>query len=529
MWSPDTDAGYLQAKYKQAKSEANSAQTALQNEVTKLRKDNLELQLRLRDIEVANDDYERKDRIVKSSLEEMETNYHIYLEKSIIQQEQIQAGEEEREKLRIEEQRLRDELSDLKVEQEITIEKLNNALAMAAKFGNGSLHHIPPPTTFHSPLSETSSVTTDSPSTPITHATSASHSINSTPPSPPMSEVSTTPSHSSRISKPLDDPAATPRPIRYQQKTLRKPRASISNGSALPQPSRPPQQNASRSLNHVRGLIGQMQRLEQRVQYARSNLPGANGIHTPPRALPRPPSQTPPNLVGSTASIRSMKKPRPTSTSSTTSSVTDYEERSLPGGFTSNHRMSFGAGMIERPGSRLSRGHPERPLSRTSERPLSRTSERPMSRTSLSRPQSRTSLAGPVESKIPQRPQSRVSGRQTPVSSGYYNGYAAPPEYDLNRTIKKTTAGDRRSAGWQNGIGEEVAAVQKTPSPGMIGRRSTVGKESGIPGPGLSALPRPRGSIGGGGGVSGVPVSTRRVSIARGGKKPSLGGVGETY
>ena len=45
------------AKYKQAKSEASSAQNTLQKETTELRDTNRALQLRLRDIEVANDDF----------------------------------------------------------------------------------------------------------------------------------------------------------------------------------------------------------------------------------------------------------------------------------------------------------------------------------------------------------------------------------------------------------------------------------------------------------------------------------------
>ncbi len=64
-------------KHKQAKGEANSAQAALEREVKGLRQEVLGFRQRVRDIEVANDDYERKARTTEVSLEDMEGRYQI--------------------------------------------------------------------------------------------------------------------------------------------------------------------------------------------------------------------------------------------------------------------------------------------------------------------------------------------------------------------------------------------------------------------------------------------------------------------
>ncbi|SLM39723.1 NUDE protein, C-terminal [Lasallia pustulata] len=107
------------SKYKQSKAEANSAQNTLQKEITPLRDTNRTIQLKLRDIEVANDDFERQARNTTSSLEDLKSKYNVAIERGVMLEEEIKLGEQEREALKIETQRLRDELFDLKVEAEI--------------------------------------------------------------------------------------------------------------------------------------------------------------------------------------------------------------------------------------------------------------------------------------------------------------------------------------------------------------------------------------------------------------------------
>ncbi|KAI5857560.1 NUDE protein [Tricharina praecox] len=431
-------------KYNKSKTEANSAQNLLQKEITSLREQNRAMQLRLRDMEVSNDDFERQERIVMSSLEDIESKYNHSLERGVMMEEEVRAGEQEREALRIEVQRLRDELSDLKVEQEITAEKLNNTLAMAAKYGNGSLHHVPPPK-FPSPLSDSSTILSDelgtSMTTPSVASTATPQSDHSGPPSPPMSEVSTTPSQCARLSIPCHD-ATTPRPRNFQPKFRKRSRgSSIGGNSALPMP-------ASRSLTQIRGLIGQMQRLEQRVQSARSKLPGP-AVTTPPRGSPHHPQMAPP-LTMNAITLRSHKKSRAPSVS-TASSVTSGGESNYSG------RLSYPA-VDNRPASRMAR--PESRAGGGIPRPESRVSGRT----------SRSSMSGnglDRTTTLPIRPQSRASfgGRMTPMTGHSFG------EYDISGS-------GRRSMGGQDG------------GFGMSNRRNTVNS-------GGSAIPLPRKSYGG--------------------------------
>ena len=84
--------GYLQTKYQKSKSESNSAQNVLEKEITTLRESNRTMQLRLRDMEVSNDDFERQERIVMSSLEDAESKYNHSLERGVMLEEEVRLG-----------------------------------------------------------------------------------------------------------------------------------------------------------------------------------------------------------------------------------------------------------------------------------------------------------------------------------------------------------------------------------------------------------------------------------------------------
>ncbi|GAB1740405.1 hypothetical protein NU219Hw_g5510t1 [Hortaea werneckii] len=185
-------------KHKQAKTEANSAQNALQKEVTALREGRRQLELRLRDIEVVNDDYERQARNTESSLEDMESKYNVTIERGVMLEEEVKVGEKEREELRIEAQRLRDELGELKVENEITQEKLRKADRVIEKLRQRK--PSPPlavkelrPSQQQRPrsptASEASGVTPASPTASTPPPKSDSMTEASTPPSPPLSDA----------------------------------------------------------------------------------------------------------------------------------------------------------------------------------------------------------------------------------------------------------------------------------------------------------------------------------------------------
>ncbi|KAF7455682.1 hypothetical protein A1F99_029400 [Pyrenophora tritici-repentis] len=188
-------------QYKQSKTEANNAQNTLQKEITSMRESQRALQMRLRDIEVQSDDFERQARHQTSSLEDVESKYNVAIERTVMLEEEIKIGEQEREALRIETQRLRDELSDLRIEAEIVQEKLRIAEETIEghhqrKVSNHVSGDALRP---RSPVSEASTSATNL-SSP-TAASTPPHSKpdvphpDTTPPSPPLSDAPITTRH----------------------------------------------------------------------------------------------------------------------------------------------------------------------------------------------------------------------------------------------------------------------------------------------------------------------------------------------
>ncbi|RPB22246.1 hypothetical protein L211DRAFT_850797 [Terfezia boudieri ATCC MYA-4762] len=403
-------------KYKQSKAEANSAQNTLQKEVTTLREQNRSIQLRLRDMEVSNDHFETQERIVKSSLEDLETKYNVSIERAVMLEADINAGEAEREALRIEVQRLRDELSDLRIEQEITHEKLQHALSMTSKYNRPG---------YQSPISEDSaSVISDIvPATPRNRSQkSGSTGVTSpTPPSPPISETSTTASGSSRLPT-LFDPSSTPRPTNYPRNRNGRGSSVGPSSTGIPIPQ-------SKSLHQIRGLIGQMQRLEQRVQSARSKLPGPSV--SPPRASPSPQQNYP--FLAQNGSGRSSRGGRPGSSISTSSADTAGSSSTS---YAPVSRLSFGMG--DRPVNKtLSRMEVVEQLSGLNR--LSGDPGRPSSRASVTTTtsvNSRSSLAGSaILSSLPQpKSTSKLTASPTRVAPSL-----AMSRHDYTTAMKTST------------------------------------------------------------------------------------------
>lgn len=438
-------------KTKQAKSEAGTAQASLEREIKNLRQENLTLRQRVRDIEVANDDYERKQRTTEVSLEDMESKHNQAIERAVMLEEEVKIGEQEREALRIETQRLKDEFSDFRIEAEITKRRLEKAEQDLTE--RRPLTISPAANKTASPRSELSPTTTDAsaPSfdTPPAKAnTSSSVSDTPTPPSPPTSDKITGIPHPFKTPIPnktrlsISSTNATPRqpPLSarmnghkrgpsiaavnrtqntsaYRQSLGGKSgipaRASIVPSTALPQSS---------SIIQLRNLRGKMQSLEERVQKARSRLPAPTD--TPPRGSPRTGSAMG-NYVPSSVTVRSKRR---TGTESVFSTQESEEVPSTPSQIRMKptNRTSMG-----RPGSptRTSMAAPPRPSSRASAvSHTGRTSmghyvpgnSRPMSRASISA--LRTIDDGP--SFVPNastdqvRPHSSLSNKRTSLGGG---------------------------------------------------------------------------------------------------------------
>ncbi|EHK41621.1 hypothetical protein TRIATDRAFT_2986, partial [Trichoderma atroviride IMI 206040] len=488
-------------KYKDSKSETAAAQASLEKEITSLRDANRTLALRLRDSEVANDDFERQARNTTSSLEDMESKFNQAVERGVLMEEEIKMGEQEREALRIESQRLREELSELKIEAELMQDK-------AKKYERHS--------TMSSDLSLLGSPTFDKTATDMSVDSAASSPLISTPleitkglgaptpelldpPSPPMSDVSSHPRAPSRIRTPAPSTmrrtrmpsvdagsrarGSTPAlPTGGRTATGGRPSISISSGggggaslrSSTNTRSNVSSRNsnykipASNSLSHIRLLTAQMQRLEARVHSVRSKLPAPNGGNTPPRPPSRP-ALAAANSNASTPTVRSRRRATTQSSISISSSLAGDDltpTSSYASPSKTNHtpristsgvnRLSFSTQLSDK-GSEVSR-------------PVSRSSHT-SSLASYTRPVSRNGVAAP------QRPVSRssVSGVRTPV------GRPASSFSSTGRGHSGSVSGSRSGIDF---LGEDYEPVYRTPS-----RRGTF-STSGIPAAG-SAIPGP--------------------------------------
>jgi hypothetical protein len=502
-----------QEKCKKAKAEANGAQNALEKEITTLRDTNRTLQLKLRDIEVANDDFERQARHTTSSLEDLESKYNQAIERSVMMEEEVKIGEKERENLRIENQRLREELSDLKVEAEILQDKVKKAENRHLSTISTDISIPGSPTFENSPRSTASSPLISTPPDELSLPPPRKLTPGlSDPPSPPVSEASTSlPRPASRLRTPMPSSATKSRlpSAAGHYSTTPRPRAMTTTSNSTrtsgyrsvtqtktPAPTRTTAPRAtshrlppSASLNHIRTLTAQMQRLEARVQNARSKLPAPTT--TPPRASPR--SVLGSTSVPSTVTIRSRKRGVGSAASGT---------------FEETPSQSTGVGRTGKHVPRLSTSG----VSRLSFGPLpNRTSnyDPDSSSVSMSRPSSRASAAS-SQFVRPDRPVSRAEiGR--PVSRTSMSGTKTPLTLRPRSSLSGSLHGYSQSMGRAEFDEADEIFEGRTPS-----RRGTYRDASSIPMPSTSGIPMPRRQS---------AASSRRSSVGLN----TLADLGETY
>lgn len=379
------------------------------------------MQLKLRDVEVVNDDFERQARNTTSSLEDLESKYNQAIERAVLMEEEIKIGEQERENLRIESQRMREELSDLKIEAELLQDKLAKQEARHLSTISTDMSVLESPT-FDKNTEDDVESTASSPL--VTTPPEAKATDVHDPPSPPMSDAS------APLPKKSDAPVAkTPAPVGGLGRKSRlpsadhsatpKPRTKTASSSSMrpggrpsiPGPGAPLRTPANRSvrpathkipasnsLSHIRTLTAQMQRLEARVHSVRSKLPAPT--HTPPRASPRGLATGP--TVPSTVTMRSRKR----TVGSTASSSVAGDDTTPTNPNASMPKPSHVPRLSTSGISRLSFGPlPNRNPDSDASRPSSRASI-----SSYARPSSRTEMAPP-------RPMSRssLSGARTPL------------------------------------------------------------------------------------------------------------------
>ena len=516
-----------------------------------MRDQNRTLQLKLRDIEVANDDFERQARNTSSSLEDLESKYNVAIERAVMLEEEIKIGEQERERLRVDAQRLREELSDLKIEAEILQDKLKKQDSRHLSTISTDISILESPGFAHSPNSTASSPLITTPPDTKSQSTADTISELNDPPSPPMSDVSfstcrttitkTPGSIATRRSRFVSaDVSNTPKPKSSYTPSVTGAgsRAAASRFASTGNPARTPvprvMNRASRtvdshkipssnSLTHIRTLTAQMQRLEARVHSARSKLPG--GANTPPRISPRPQPGVP-----STVTIRSRKR---TVGSSASSSVAGDDTPSSHASDFRSSRTAANSRHVPRLStsgvSRLSFGPlPNRNPGATNASNMGTEISRPASRASgsIPRPGSRADSHSVSGIMPPPRPMSRASltGAQPPLgrprsSMGMHgHGHSSSVSYSTAEVDEGT---------------ETDGSEFRTPSRrGTFSRYDVEGGSvaTGIPTP--SAIPMPGSRrMSGGSHTTTATTSSRRTSsgMAQGATGRKLADLGETY
>jgi hypothetical protein len=115
-------------KYYQAKSEANVNQTQMQKELESLRNLQEKFVIKTRELEIDFDDLERTERAAKSSLLDLENKYNKAIERNVILENEL----EEKNRLIVEVQRLKDELKDASIELAILKNKQDGDLGPPA-------------------------------------------------------------------------------------------------------------------------------------------------------------------------------------------------------------------------------------------------------------------------------------------------------------------------------------------------------------------------------------------------------------
>ncbi|KAE8146295.1 nuclear distribution protein nude [Aspergillus avenaceus] len=451
-------------KYKQSRSEGNSAQNTLQKEITTLRDSNRTLQLKLRDIEVANDDYERQARHTTSSLEDLESKYNMAIERSVLLEEEIKIGEQERENLRIENQHLRTEMSELRVENEIVQEKFRNAELHGGRRRKPAPLHRTPSTprtpeifdrspglsTVSSPIFATPplkssliAATATPPSPPISESSSSMRKSITATPGFPLQKAAGSEAHGSRSmyssrtqkyanthSRAKESHAraasfAHSNNGRVNSSTTSRPNPSKANASLSktnPGLSKTSSNNKdnnrssgmpkSGSLYQIRGLIGKMQKLEERVQSAKSKLPAPSD--SPSRLSSRSGSMVSESPVASTITLR--RDPRKRLSGSSFSSSAHGDGVSS---YVSTSRPSFSVRTQgdSRPSSRTSYSS----TFSQSTHPSIAPSTRPESRQSRTKtPLGHYSMNPTTESRRPRSSLSNSAGQTCPINGMSY-------------------------------------------------------------------------------------------------------------
>lgn len=96
----------MQTKFMSLQTQHNTTVASLQRELDQLRQEHQKVKIQLRELELGNDDLERNERAISSSLQDTEAKYSRALEEKILLEHELL----DKANVEAESQRLRDEL-----------------------------------------------------------------------------------------------------------------------------------------------------------------------------------------------------------------------------------------------------------------------------------------------------------------------------------------------------------------------------------------------------------------------------------
>ncbi|KAL0072086.1 NADH:ubiquinone oxidoreductase [Marasmius tenuissimus] len=165
----ETEKDEWKSKFMSLQTTHNSTTTSLQRELDKLRQEHQKLKVQFRELEMGNDDLERTERAVSSSLADVEAKYSRALEEKILLEHELF------DKANVEEQcqRLKDELRDANAEVSILKDQLAARVASSSQTSlqskslpsDENLLSTPAPSDLQLSELESSDSSTESPST----------------------------------------------------------------------------------------------------------------------------------------------------------------------------------------------------------------------------------------------------------------------------------------------------------------------------------------------------------------------------
>ncbi|PWN90791.1 hypothetical protein FA10DRAFT_267229 [Acaromyces ingoldii] len=295
------------SKYQRALSDHNKALSEMNREVSTLRESHNIYKSKLRDMELDNDELENAERMIASSLQDMEQRYNKAIERTALLEEELV----EKSKLEEENQRLKDELRELNEEVAVlrdtmtnqTISRTNTPAEISSSNGRNSVDDLrvddlvlksrPRSRTQGGLVRPSSRTATYSPPSRTTQLPPIAQSASSSTRAPMLASRASISSHARHRSKDVttDEVAAA---TSMAEKSSSGLRARQSIGGRVP--ARTPRYTTTpgarvqpgSSMKMMADMFSRMRALETRINSARtlSSLPPAEES-----AIPRPSSR----------------------------------------------------------------------------------------------------------------------------------------------------------------------------------------------------------------------------------------------